>query len=260
MDNTDKKDLLTVKEFAEAAGVSRQRIYKLMVDSLQPYTVKQENGYTLLKAEGLKLFGKAIELTAFNPKGLTACNSKTPQGLTACNSTQSGINKGNEPNLVDNVQPDRVDSVQQQNAERVDSVQPSDNNDYVRIPAKTLELLQQQLTEKDKTISLLLTTNAEQLQSIRDLTAALTAEQLQSNNLTAALNAAQALHAGTIQERLSTGAGQSFDQESRADQTEEQESRADQTEEQGRADQTEEQDPPPKRGLISRLFSRKRRF
>lgn len=258
MDNTDK-DLLTVKEFAEAAGVSRQRIYKLMVDSLQPYTVKQENGYTLLKAEGLKLFGKAVELKPCNPTELKPCNSKNAVELTAFNSTQNSSNKGIEPNLVDSVQPDRVDSVQpygvetlqQQNAERVDSVQQQINNDYVRIPAKTLEMLQQQLTEKDKQISLLLSTNAEQLQSIRDLTAALTAEQLQSNNLTAALNAAQALHAGTIQERLSTGAGQSFDQESPADQTEEQESRA--------GDQTEEQDPPPKRGLISRLFSRIRR-
>lgn len=228
----DNRELMTVKEFAEAAGVSRQRIYKLMVDSLQPYTVKQENGYTLIKSEALGLFGKAIELTAFNPKGLTACNSKTPQGLTAFNSTQNSSNKGIEPNLVDSVQPDRVDSVQpygvetlqQQNAERVDSVQPSDNNDYVRIPAKTLEMLQQQLTEKDKQISLLQAHTEQQQQSIRDLTAA--------------LNAAQALHAGTIQERLSTGAGQSFDQESRAD-------------------QTEEQDPPPKKGLFQRIFGKR---
>lgn len=225
MDNTDKKDLLTVKEFAEAAGVSRQRIYKLMVDSLQPYTVKQENGYTLIKSKALELFGKAVELKPCNPTELKPCNS-----------TQSGINKENESNLVDSVQPDRVETLQQQNAEKVDSVQQQNNNDYVRIPAKTLEMLQQQLTEKDKQISL--------------LQAALTAEQLQNNNLTAALNAAQALHAGTIQERLSTGAGQSSDQESPADQTEE--SRA--------GDQTEEQDPPPKRGLISRLFNRIRRF
>ena len=228
----DNRELMTVKEFAEAAGVSRQRIYKLMVDSLQPYTVKQENGYTLIKAEGLQLFGKAIELTAFNPKGLTACNSKTPQGLTAFNSTQSGIDKGIEPNLVDSVQPDRVDSVQpygvetlqQQNAERVDSVQHHDNNDYVRIPAKTLELLQQQLTEKDKQISLLQAHTEQQQQSIRDLTAA--------------LNAAQALHAGTIQERLSTGAGQSSDGDTAAD-------------------QNEVQDPPPKKGLFQRIFGKR---
>lgn len=228
----DNRELMTVKEFAAAAGVSRQRIYKLMVDSLQPYTVKQENGYTLLKAEGLKLFGKAIELTAFNPKGLTACNSKTPQGLTAFNSTQNSSNKGIEPNLVDSVQPDRVDSVQpdrvetlqQQNAGKVDSVQQQINNDYVRIPAKTLELLQQQLTEKDKQISL--------------LQAALTAEQLQNNNLTAALNAAQALHAGTIQERLSTGAGSSSDGDTAAD-------------------QNEVQDPPPKKGLFQRIFGKR---
>lgn len=221
MDNTDNKDLLTVKEFAEAAGVSRQRIYKLMVDSLQPYIVKQENGYTLIKSEALGLFGKAVELKPCNPTELKPCNS-----------TQSGINKGNEPNLVDSVQPDRVDSVQpygvetlqQQNAERVDSVQQQINNDYVRIPAKTLEMLQQQLTEKDKQISLLQAHTEQQQQSIRDLTAA--------------LNAAQALHAGTIQERLSTGAGQSFDQESRAD-------------------QTEEQDPPPKKGLFQRIFGKR---
>lgn len=237
----DNRELMTVKEFAEAAGVSRQRIYKLMVDSLQPYTVKQENGYTLLKAEGLKLFGKAAGFKPCNYIELQGLNSKTTQGLTAFNSTQNSSNKGIEPNLVDSVQPDRVDSVQpygvetlqQQNAERVDSVQPSDNNDYVRIPAKTLDLLQQQLTEKDKQISLLQAHTEQQQQSIRDLTAA--------------LNAAQALHAGTIQERLSTGAGSSSDQESRADQTGETPA----------GDQTEAQDPPPKKGLFQRIFGKR---
>lgn len=50
-------DLLTVKEFAAAAGVSTQRIYKAMKTTLQPYVANTGNGLTMLKANGLREFG-----------------------------------------------------------------------------------------------------------------------------------------------------------------------------------------------------------
>ena len=214
----ETKDLLTVKEFAEAAGVSRQRIYKLMVDSLQPYIVKQENGYTLIKSEALGLFGKAVELKPCNPTELKPCNS-----------TQSGINKGNEPNLVDSVQPDRVDSVQQQES-------PPDQSDIVGLLQKTIDELTKQLDVKDHQI-------AEQQQTIRDLTEG--------------LKAAQALHAGTLQiagAGQSSGAAAQESGEPSADEstglnpTQEAQSET-------RAETAPE--PVKKKGLLSRIFRRK---
>ena len=47
------KDYLTVKEFAAAAGVSTQYIYKIMKKQLQPYVFKIE-GKTKIKAEGIQ--------------------------------------------------------------------------------------------------------------------------------------------------------------------------------------------------------------
>lgn len=48
-------DLLTIKEFAEAAGVSSQAVYQRLTKSLQPYVVKV-NGKKHLKREALELF------------------------------------------------------------------------------------------------------------------------------------------------------------------------------------------------------------
>lgn len=48
---------LTVKQFAEAANVSTQRIYQRLTKDLQPFC-KTENGKKYLSVEALKLFGK----------------------------------------------------------------------------------------------------------------------------------------------------------------------------------------------------------
>lgn len=218
----DTKDLLTVKEFAEAAGVSRQRIYKLMVDSLQPYIVKQENGYTLIKSEALGLFGKAVELKPCNPTELKPCNS-----------TQSSSNKENEPNLVDSVQPDRVDSVQQQES-------PPDQSDIVGLLQKTIDELTKQLDVKDHQIAFL-------QGQIVELTEDKKALRLE-------IKAAQALHAGTLQ---IAGAGQSSGAAAQAQS--EGEPSADKSTGEAQSETRAETAPEPvkKKGLFERIFGRK---
>lgn len=52
------KELLTIKEFAEAAGVSSQAVYQRLSKSLQPYVVEL-NGKKHLKREALELFDGA---------------------------------------------------------------------------------------------------------------------------------------------------------------------------------------------------------
>lgn len=67
------KELLTIKEFAEAAGVSSQAVYQRLTKSLQPYVVEL-NRKKHLKREALSLFesteqkaeNKAVEQESTN--------------------------------------------------------------------------------------------------------------------------------------------------------------------------------------------------
>ena len=52
-----EQQYLTVKQFAERAGVSTQRIYQLLTKSLQEFT-KTEHGKKYIAIEGLRLFEK----------------------------------------------------------------------------------------------------------------------------------------------------------------------------------------------------------
>ncbi len=95
---------------------------------------------------------------------------------------------------------------------------------------QTVSMLQQQLLAKDKQID--------------ELTAMLKASQDQQATLASALTAAQALHAGTIQDRLTEHAGSSEDL------AEENGSLADQ----GKASES----PEKKLGLFARIFGKKK--
>ena len=134
---------LTVKQFADQAGVSTQRIYQLLTKSLQPFC-KCDGGIKYLSVEGLRLFNKENLQEIANEK------TSDLQGVA---------NFENE------------------------------------LLKETIAALKQQLTVKDEQLS----TRDKQ---ITDLTAALVSAQEQHKALTDALAAAQALHAGTIQERL----------------------------------------------------------
>jgi len=194
MDNTDNKDLLTVKEFAAAAGVTVQAIYPRIKGDLKPY-FKEENGQKLIDKAGLEIFIKSVPLKDFKEL------------------------EKNFKELEKSFKETLKDFKELEKQLEIKEIETAGKDKLIETQAAEIETLKQQLTEKDKQISL----------------------------LQAALTAAQTLQAMEKQERLRLtksdpgGPGQSFDQESRAD-------------------QTEEQDPPTKRGLISRLFSRIRRF
>ncbi len=97
---------------------------------------------------------------------------------------------------------------------------PTQLADVITILQSTIDTLQGQLTVKDEQI------RGQQAQ-IEQLTKALQQQTAAAENTTAALTAAQALHAGTIQERLTVA-----------------------------QDQTEEDPVRSKRSLFSKLFKR----
>ena len=187
-----EQQYLTVKQFAERAGVSTQRVYQLLTKSLQEFT-KTEHGKKYISIEGLRVFEKdplqdlAKDLQSDLP---STCKEETP-------------------------------------------------GEIVSLLQSTLDLLQQQLTEKDKQISSLL----EQIKT----------KDKQIGDLTERLTAAQALHAGTLREHLETAP--EARQSRGADE--------DNTGGAAAADQSTEGDQAPlpeKKSLFQRIFGRKRRF
>lgn len=144
-------DLLTVKEFAAAAGVSTQRIYKAMKTTLQPYVANTENGLTMLKSDGLREYG----LQPCNPVLQT-------ESCKVQSSNNTGIDGDLSPELATQGLQPRVETLQQS---------------VIDTQAAEIETLKQQLQAKDQQISLLQAHTADQQKTIDSLTAALTAAQ-----------------------------------------------------------------------------------
>ena len=155
-------DLLTVKEFAAAAGVSTQRIYKAMKTTLQPYVANTENGLTMLKAGGLREFGINHSLQLCNDVLQT-------ESCKAQSSSNTGIDGDLSPELATQGLQPRVETLQQS----VIDTQAAE----IETLKQQLETLQTELTAKNTQISLLQAHTADQQKTIDSLTAALTAAQ-----------------------------------------------------------------------------------
>ena len=58
MEQEQQVQYLTVRQFADAAGVSTQRVYKALQTSLQPY-LKESEGKKYMSSDGLRLFPRS---------------------------------------------------------------------------------------------------------------------------------------------------------------------------------------------------------
>ena len=163
-------DRLTVKEFAIRAGVSPQRIYKLLAkdnglnnglsNRLKPYIII-ENNQKYLDIEALKLFEEKNDSQQVEHRVEQRTSEEIPQGV-----------------LIE-----QLKAKDSQIAELNAAIKAAQEHST------------QQLSEKDKQIAeLTATIKAEQEHSAQLATAL--------ENTTAALTAAQALHAGTIKQQL----------------------------------------------------------
>lgn len=185
-------DLLTVKEFAAAAGVSTQRIYKAMKTTLQPYIANTENGLTMLKSDGLREFG------------LQPCN---PMLQTESCKAQSTENTGLDGNLSPELATQGLQPRVASDTGRLIDTQAAE----IETLKQQLETLQDQLTAKDKQISLLQAHTAAQQKTIDNLTQALT--QQQALNAAAAVIQKQLIDQSEGSGQPSTGDGQQLDRE-----------------------------------------------
>lgn len=140
----------------------------------------------------------------------------------------------NTPETVDDTSVN-IDETTVNSSETVDGTSDNiDVNTLIATLQNTVDTLQQQLTVKDKQID--------------ELTAMLKSSQEQQATLVTALSAAQALHAGTIQERLTERSGGSEGQGEDA-------MVADVAED--TQDPLQKQEPQEHKGFFSRIFGRK---
>ena len=170
---------MTIKQLAENLGVSKPTITKVIVQcGLNGKLVRVGNRYELTNEQ--------VQLVKSQIESQNDGRSETPKSQKSQNDGGSETPKSQN----DGIQESIISLLQGQ-----------------------LELLHQQLVAKDMQISVKDNQLAAKDKQIEDLTRALVSAQEQHKALADALIAAQALHAGTIQERLTTHAVCSEEQE-----------------------------------------------
>ena len=123
-------------------------------------------------------------------------HSKTVNGTVFVDKTIEELIKKTYPNQLNNINFIDVNENIDDNKLKKSSI---DNNKLIETLQNAMKTLQEQLSIKDN--------------QIEKLTSILKSSQIQIETLTNALTAAQALHAGTIKERLSTDQPDSTEEE-----------------------------------------------
>ncbi len=208
----------TIKQVADELGVSKQAVWqrvkrtKELSDMLAEHS-RTVNGRVYIDEDleqRIKTLYSSIRVDE------TSVNKGRDVDETTARVCETSVNKDHD---VDETAP-AVDET---------SVNTADSK-LLNTLQQTVSMLQQQLLAKDKQID--------------DLTAMLKASQEQQATLASALTAAQALHAGTIQDRLTEHAG------STEDIAEDNDSLSDQ--------EKAPEAPEKKLGLFARIFGKKK--
>ena len=189
----DEQQYLTVKQFAERAGVSTQRIYQLLTKSLQEFC-KTENGTKYISVAGLSVFSKSAlqPLAKDLPSNLQELAKDLPSDLQEKEILETELLK------------ETIEVLRQQLTVKDGQIAAMDAQ---------LSVKDEQLATKDSQLAVKDEQLAAKDKQLADLTAALVSAQEQHKALTDALTAAQALHAGTLQERLVDQSGSSEGQQ-----------------------------------------------
>lgn len=199
----------TIKQVSAELNVSKPTVAKAIEQcGLSDALIRVGNRFEL-SDEQVEMIKSQISPIGDSPK--TQTETETTQNSQSIQADKSQKTEIETPKLQDNSQ------IMQKSV--------------IELLEGQLEALQQQLTVKDEQL-------AAKDKQLADLTAALLSAQEQHKALTDALTAAQALHAGTIQERLTV-----------AEQT-----NADEVTVPGGEAPSEQ--PPKKRGFFARLFGK----
>ena len=174
----------TIKQISEELGVTKQAIHQRLkrnVDlknSLKPF-MKTVDGVIHVEVGGQNLLKEAF-IKPINKYDVTDNKSNVTDNKSNVTDNKSNVTD-NKDNVTDN-----KDNV----TDNKDNVTDNTSQPVITILEATIKTLQEQLSVKDK--------------QIENLTTTLQDSQETQRNLAEALNSAQALHAGTIRQQLTT--------------------------------------------------------
>ena len=185
---------VTIKQIADELRVSKQAVWQRVKRSKELSAMLQDHSETINGTihvdDVLEQRIKELYPERNNPETVDETTVNNPETVD-----ETAVNN---PETVDETavnNPETVDETTVNNPETVDETSDNvDVNILIGTLQRTVDTLQQQLTAKDKQID--------------ELTAMLKASQDQQATLVTALSAAQALHAGTLQERLADQSGE----------------------------------------------------
>lgn len=182
----------TLKEIADEIGVSKQAVYKRFKGKLStvcaPYAYT-EYGVVYLDAQGESIIKQDFERT----NGAHTECSIGAVGKSEENTAKSekSIEKNSQTDVMESVHTEQSDGAHTEYIRSTPYVREQ-SEEIIKILQDTIDTLQGQLDIKDRQIERQATT---------------------IENLSASLAAAQALHAGTIQQQLTEGEKQDADEE-----------------------------------------------
>lgn len=180
----EEKEYLTVQEFAERAGCTKQRVYQLLNKSLKPFTVV-ENGRKYVLSDGIEEVLKAREAQGFSSK-LPTVEQELSKGLMQDETLKLELDELKarlEQAVADLAAKDEQIKDAEIKAAAADAERKRADAAEQNVKVRDEQLIAQQKT-------------------IESLTNALASAQEAQTRLTEALAAEQALHAGTIQKQL----------------------------------------------------------
>ena len=223
---------LTVKQFAERAGVSTQAVYKQIANRLQ-HSCKEENGRRFIHSDALQFFTGAEGL---QPNGPEVDNRVQPLPTAETEQLRQELEQLNAK--LRRTEADLTATREQRDAaERKAAAADAER--------KRADAAEAQLVVKD--------------QQLAALTTALQTAQQQASDLTAALAAAQALQAGQIQLAMKSGERTAADTGTDADdQSDSSDAAAVRVPDaQAGTDASDQDGEQKKPGFFARLFGRK---
>ena len=185
----------TIKQISEELGVTKQAIHQRLKrnadlkNSLKPF-MKTVDGVIHVEVGGQNLLKEAF-IKPINKYVCSNVYGKVKDNVTdnKSNVTDNKDNvTDNKSNVTDNK--DNVTDNKSNVTDNKDNVTDNTSQPVITILEATIKTLQEQLSVKDK--------------QIENLTTTLQDSQETQRNLAEALNSAQALHAGTIRQQLTT--------------------------------------------------------
>lgn len=170
----NETQLLSIQDFAESAGISRQAVYQQLDTRMKPY-IQLVKGKKMIQAQAL--------LDLYSTSDVNSVNENVNQVCQPMSSKTSMSSK-----YVKDIRAASEELLREKDAE-------------IAALGEQLQYLREQISTKDAQIAVKDEQLASKDKQIEQLTSAISAAQETQKALAVAMQAAEALHAGTMQQQ-----------------------------------------------------------